>query len=123
MGLILLTAFCPRQVAMGAAQLGFLATFMSDPMISGFTTGSAVLVVISQVKHILGLKVPQIPAPLAAPKVNNVILCIHKKILIILDWHLFCVVTETPVLICTNFRAAIARRSIFSLKTTKLTTE
>lgn len=79
MGLILFTAFCPRQVAMGAAQLGFLATFMSDPMISGFTTGSAVLVVISQVKHILGLKVPQIPAPLAAPKVNNVILCIHKK--------------------------------------------
>ena len=64
---------------MGAAQLGFLATFMSDPMISGFTTGSAVLVVISQVKHILGLKVPQIPAPLAAPKVNNVILCIHEK--------------------------------------------
>jgi len=59
------------QVAMGAAQLGFLATFMSDPMISGFTTGSAVLVVISQVKHILGLKVPQIPAPLAAPKVIN----------------------------------------------------
>ena len=64
---------------MGAAQLGFLATFMSDPMISGFTTGSAVLVVISQVKHILGLKVPQIPAPLAAPKVNNVILYILKK--------------------------------------------
>ncbi|XP_068719707.1 prestin-like isoform X1 [Montipora capricornis] len=57
------------QIAMGAARLGFVATFMSDPMISGFTTGSAVLVVISQVKHILGLKVPQIPAPLAAPKV------------------------------------------------------
>ena len=79
MGLILLTAFCPHQVAMGAAQLGFLATFMLDPMISGFTTGSAVLVVISQVKHILGLKVPQIPAPLAAPKVNNVILCIQTS--------------------------------------------
>ncbi|XP_015775140.1 PREDICTED: pendrin-like isoform X2 [Acropora digitifera] len=68
------------QVAMGAAQLGFLATFMSDPMISGFTTGSAVLVVISQVKHILGLKVPQIPAPLAAPKavvymLKNILSC------------------------------------------------
>lgn len=107
MGLILFTAFCPRQVAMGAAQLGFLATFMSDPMISGFTTGSAVLVVISQVKHILGLKVPQIPAPLAAPKVNNVILCIHKKPLSILHWHPFCVVTETPVLICTRMQSAL----------------
>lgn len=57
------------QIAMGAARLGFVATFMSDPMISGFTTGSAVLVVISQVKHILGLKVPQFTGALAAPKV------------------------------------------------------
>ena len=55
---------------MGAARLGFVATFMSDPMISGFTTGSAVLVVISQMPHILGIKVPQFSRPLAAPKVT-----------------------------------------------------
>ena len=55
---------------MGAARLGFVATFLSDPLISGFTTGSAVLVVISQLKHILGLKIPQISGALAAPKVN-----------------------------------------------------
>ena len=67
------------QIAMGAARLGFVATFMSDPMISGFTTGSAVLVVISQVKHILGLKVPQIPAPLAAPKVLQVYSIINRS--------------------------------------------
>ena len=55
---------------MGAARLGFVATFLSDPLISGFTTGSAVLVVVSQLKHIFGLKVPQITGPLAAPKVT-----------------------------------------------------
>jgi len=55
---------------MGAARLGFVATFMSDPMISGFTTGSAVLVVVSQMPHIFGLKVPQFSRPLAAPKVK-----------------------------------------------------
>lgn len=55
---------------MGAAKLGFVATFLSDPLISGFTTGSAVLVVISQVKHILGLKVPKITGPLASVKVR-----------------------------------------------------
>ena len=38
---------------MGVARLGFVATFLSDPLISGFTTGSAVFVVISQLKHIL----------------------------------------------------------------------
>ena len=56
---------------MGAAKLGFVATFLSDPLISGFTTGSAVLVVVSQVKHILGLKLPQITGPLASVKVRG----------------------------------------------------
>ena len=55
---------------MGAIRLGVLATFMSDPMISGFTTGSAVLVVISQMPHIFGLTVPPMSSPLTAPKVN-----------------------------------------------------
>ena len=55
---------------MGVARLGFVATFLSDPLISGFTTGSAVFVVISQLKHILGLKVPQITGPLASVKVT-----------------------------------------------------
>ncbi|XP_066017113.1 prestin isoform X1 [Pocillopora verrucosa] len=57
------------QVIMGVARLGFVVTFLSDPLISGFTTGSAVFVVISQLKHILGLKVPQITGPLASVKI------------------------------------------------------
>lgn len=60
---------------MGAAKLGFVATFLSDPLISGFTTGSAVLVVISQLKHILGLKVPKITGPLASVKVRADQIC------------------------------------------------
>ena len=68
---------------MGAARLGFVATFLSDPLISGFTTGSAVLVVISQLKHILGLKIPQISGPLAAPKVTL------DKIALILNQRIF----------------------------------
>lgn len=55
---------------MGAARLGFVATFLSDPLVSGFTTGSAVLVVNSQMKHILGLKIPQFAKPFVAPKVR-----------------------------------------------------
>ncbi|XP_031549091.1 sulfate transporter-like [Actinia tenebrosa] len=47
------------QVAMGILRFGFIATYLSDPLISGFTTGCAVLVVPSQLKHILGLNVPQ----------------------------------------------------------------
>ncbi|CAH3178835.1 unnamed protein product [Porites evermanni] len=56
------------QIVMGAVHLGVVATYLSDPLISGFTTGSAVLVVISQMKHILGVKVPQFAKPFVAPK-------------------------------------------------------
>ena len=62
---------------MGAAKLGVVATFLSDPLISGFTTGSAVFVVVSQLKHILGLTVPQITGPLASVKVRT----LHELIL------------------------------------------
>ncbi|RMX43870.1 hypothetical protein pdam_00021076 [Pocillopora damicornis] len=57
------------QVIMGVAKLGVVATYLSDPLISGFTTGSAVLVVNSQLKHILGLTVPRITGSFAAVKI------------------------------------------------------
>ncbi len=44
-------------LAFGALRLGFLAYFLSHPVISGFITGSAVLIAVGQLKHILGLKV------------------------------------------------------------------
>lgn len=42
--------------AMGALRLGFLANFLSHPIISGFITASGVLIAASQMKHILGVK-------------------------------------------------------------------
>jgi len=59
---------------MGAVRLGGLAGFLSDPLISGFTTGSAVLVVVSQMKHIFGQTLPQITGALAAPRVSTIVL-------------------------------------------------
>ena len=44
-------------LAFGALRLGFLAYFLSHPVISGFITGSAVLIAVVQLKHILGVKV------------------------------------------------------------------
>ncbi len=44
-------------LAFGAFRLGFLAYFLSHPVISGFITGSAVLIAVGQLKHILGVKV------------------------------------------------------------------
>lgn len=40
----------------GLLRLGFLAWFLSHPVISGFISGSAVLIAIGQLKYILGIK-------------------------------------------------------------------
>ncbi|KNG93642.1 SulP family inorganic anion transporter [Pseudaestuariivita atlantica] len=44
-------------VAMGLARLGFLANFLSHPVISGFITASALIIAVGQLKHILGIDV------------------------------------------------------------------
>ena len=41
----------------GALRLGFLAYFLSHPVISGFITGSAVLIAVGQLRYIIGVKV------------------------------------------------------------------
>ncbi|GGE37760.1 sodium-independent anion transporter [Primorskyibacter flagellatus] len=43
-------------LAMGLFRLGFLANFLSHPVIAGFITASGILIATSQVKHILGIQ-------------------------------------------------------------------
>ena len=40
-------------------RLGVLVNFISHPVLSGFTTGAAILIIISQIKHMTGLDVPR----------------------------------------------------------------
>lgn len=44
-------------LVMGLFRLGFIANFLSHPVISGFITASGILIAVSQLKHILGVKV------------------------------------------------------------------
>lgn len=46
------------QFVLGFFQLGFIVNFISHPVISGFTSASAFIIFISQVKTILGLQIP-----------------------------------------------------------------
>lgn len=43
-------------LAMAALRLGFLANFLSHPVISGFITASGILIAAGQVKHLLGIR-------------------------------------------------------------------
>jgi sulfate permease, SulP family len=42
----------------GALRLGFLAYFLSHPVISGFISGSAIVIALGQLKYLLGLRLP-----------------------------------------------------------------
>ncbi|MCB1397418.1 MAG: sulfate permease [Rhodobacter sp.] len=43
-------------LVMGVFRLGFLANFLSHPVIAGFITASGILIAASQLKHILGIR-------------------------------------------------------------------
>ena len=42
--------------AMGLLRLGFLANFLSHPVISGFITASGIIIAVGQLRHILGIE-------------------------------------------------------------------
>ncbi|MDO5612154.1 MAG: sulfate permease [Paracoccus sp. (in: a-proteobacteria)] len=42
-------------LAMGLFRLGFLASFLSHPVIAGFITASGILIAVGQVRHLLGI--------------------------------------------------------------------
>lgn len=45
------------QMVLGFLRMGFLVNFLSRPVISGFTSAAAVIIIFSQLKHILGTPV------------------------------------------------------------------
>jgi len=47
------------QLGFGLARLGSLVNFVSHTVVVGFTAGAAILIVTSQVKHVLGVDVPR----------------------------------------------------------------
>lgn len=53
------------QLAMGILQFGFIVVYLSDTLVSGFTTAAAVHILVSQLKFVLGLDVPGVSGPLS----------------------------------------------------------
>ncbi|XP_066128283.1 chloride anion exchanger isoform X1 [Saccopteryx bilineata] len=59
------------QLLMGALQIGFMVIYLSESLISGFTTAAAVHVLVSQLKFILQLNVLSYSDPFSIFKVLN----------------------------------------------------
>ena len=47
------------QTGMGLLRAGFLVNFLSHPVVSGFTSAAALIIGLSQLKHLLGVNIPR----------------------------------------------------------------
>ena len=47
------------QLLLGLFRLGFIVNFLSHPVISGFTSAAALIIGLSQLKHLLGIDIPR----------------------------------------------------------------
>lgn len=79
--------------SMGLLRMGFVANFLSHPVIAGFITASGIIIALSQVKHIIGVSVSGhtlleiVPALWRAlPQTNMTALTIGGLSLIFLFW-------------------------------------
>lgn len=57
--MVMLLAFMvgAMQMLLGVLRMGFLVNFMSKPVISGFTSAAAFIIIFSQLKHLLGVNI------------------------------------------------------------------
>ena len=47
------------QLILSLLRLGFLVNFLSHPVVSGFTSAAAVIIAVSQLKYLLGIRIPR----------------------------------------------------------------
>jgi SulP family sulfate permease len=80
-------------LALGLLRLGFIANFLSHPVISGFISASGILIALSQVKHLLGIKaggqtLPELLPALAAgaDQTNLIVLALGLGSTLFLFW-------------------------------------
>ncbi|XP_077566074.1 prestin isoform X2 [Stigmatopora nigra] len=53
------------QIVLGMLRFGFVAIYLTEPLVRGFTTAAAVHVVVSQLKYLLGVKTKRFSGPLS----------------------------------------------------------
>lgn len=57
--------FARLQILLGLVQFGFVVTYLSEPLVRGYTTGAAIHVIVSQLKYTFGINPERYNGPLA----------------------------------------------------------
>ncbi|XP_038594458.1 prestin [Micropterus salmoides] len=67
------------QIVLGLLRFGFVAIYLTEPLVRGFTTAASVHVVVSQLKYLLGVKTQRFSGPLSAIRSVIAVLCDIKS--------------------------------------------
>jgi SulP family sulfate permease len=59
MAIILALMMGGIQLLLGLLRMGFIVSFLSKPVINGFTSAAAIIIGLSQLEHLLGIQLPQ----------------------------------------------------------------
>uniref|UniRef100_A0A663FJS2 Solute carrier family 26 member 6 n=1 Tax=Aquila chrysaetos chrysaetos TaxID=223781 RepID=A0A663FJS2_AQUCH len=78
------------QVALGLLQFGFVVTYLSDPLVRGYTTAASVHVLVSQLKNVFGVSLGEHSGPLSLFMVSGVQLQGMRPLLLLLLHHSPC---------------------------------
>lgn len=70
---MLIFNFMSFQLLMFILRLGAVSVLLSDTLVSGFTTGAAIQVFVSQLKDLLGIKLPDLKGYFVTIKVNTTV--------------------------------------------------
>lgn len=68
---------------MGLLRLGFIANFLSHPVISGFISGAAVLIAVSQLHYLLGVSADGLTLPQVLPALYAQLAATHRPTLLL----------------------------------------
>uniref|UniRef100_A0A3P9LQJ1 Si:ch211-117c9.2 n=1 Tax=Oryzias latipes TaxID=8090 RepID=A0A3P9LQJ1_ORYLA len=65
------------QILLGVVRFGFVATYLSEPLVRGYTTGAACHVCVSQLKYLFGVKPARFTGPFSLIYVIGATIIIH----------------------------------------------
>ncbi|XP_046878718.1 prestin [Hypomesus transpacificus] len=82
------------QLVFGLLRFGFVAIYLTEPLVRGFTTAAALHVCVSQLKYLLGVKTPRFSGPFSA---------LYSLRAVVTDITSTNVTTLTVGLVCTVF--------------------
>lgn len=73
-------SICGLQVLLGMVQFGFVVTYLSEPLVRGYTTAAAINVIVSQLKYFFGIQPERFSGPFSLIYVS-ILSCRFKRMI------------------------------------------